>query len=1319
MLLLLLVICGIANAGKLIDYRTMLSRDLLEDNTIVALTKDNKGFVWIATPAALARFDGSSYSIINKEGLIKLFDGKNSIYQLSFQTPDILWICSNIGLFSYNIRTHQLEQIEELAGLRVNSMIIEKNILYLNTVRGIMQYFPEEKKLNILYALKTRGSTSLAVDINGYCWFATDRHLLRLPGFAALKKAFDKKETIKADTLLTYTTNQRILIDSLNIIWIWDKERLTTAKISGSGTLENIKHQNIEITAIHLLANNNLILCKRGQGNEILYRDKNGNNIQTEKFLATLQYDDLTNTTNVFYVDELENIWIGTRDGLFMLPFGRRNKIHTLANDINNHSTLSHNTVSSIFVDDKNNIWVGTAYGLNKLQHEGSGYSIKKYIDNRPTINHVQDNKIEQITIDSKGIMWLGTKRNLKFYNPATDTYISKPNIEKALAGNNFVKALHRDRNNKVWVGYQSGGLYVVDEVKNSVKRIDFQSINWDNCTSIQEDIKNVIWASSKVNGILKIEFDNEEQKFKTRQYQILNQIQSTIPVNCLYIDNYSNIWAGTESGLYKFSEEKDGFIAMEIDDSGRNINIVGIISDTRGNLWIACTSGIYKYNISEARSYYFSLYDGQLTRPGFVFSCNIDRNGIIYVSGINGLTYFDPESIATDQTHYQVRFTDFRVNNKALEVGSDYLKEDLNFTDKIFLDHKTNQFSFSFAALTYNDNNNKLKHAYKLDGVDKDWIYAGAAVPIISYNNLSPGEYTLHIKSTDLNGIWLDNTESLNILIKPAFYQTWYFYSLLLICLAILGWIAFRIQKNQKNLQAQKKTAQSKLDLYTDISYSIKTPLALLQTPLDNLTKHYNAMSEEEIKYMLAVMLRNSNRLSLLVDQLIEFKQVSEADAKLELVEDDFISFAKNIYDGFYDLFSKKEVDFSFTSNVEKQILVFDPSKMETVIFNLLFSIYKVIKGGEQLVFKCIYDEAQHQLQVALVIQKENSKPESDRILKNMNPSIDVGIPLAGELLKLHHSKLIINDKTNAVSFSISSDTPHIKGNMVTSDGAKSLAISDLYANYIEYQSLGDTAIEDYLPHAPLVYLADTDKEMARFIKNVCAPSLMIKTFTNTSDLYNEVLSVKPNLIISEVIFDGKKQGLELSEKVKNDHMLNDIPFLILTSYTSDLDKKNGYEAGCNAYIFKPFDISFLKRRIQSLVENQENIREKIKLELITNPQKIEMQSSDEKFLSRCMNIIEENMQNEDFNVEMFAEAMNLSTSMLYRRIKNITNLGPNDLIKSIRLKRAAQLLTTDALRISEVAEKVGFLDVRYFSTCFKKEFGVTPSQYLKKGDA
>lgn len=1318
MLLLLLVICGTANAGKLIDYRNMLSRDLLEDNTIVALTKDNKGFVWIATPAALIRFDGSSYSIINKEELIKLFDGKNSIYQLSFQGPDILWICSNIGLFSYNIRTHQLEPIEELAGLRVNSLIIENNILYLNTVRGIMQYLPEERKLNILYALKTRGNTSFAVDMNGYCWFATDKYLLRFPGFAALKKSFDKKETIQIDTLLTYTTNQRILIDSLNIIWMWDKEKLTTAKISGSSALEDIKHQNIEITAIHLLANNNLILCKRGQGNEILYRDKNGFNVQTEKYLATLQYDDLTNTTNVFHVDELENIWIGTRDGLFMLPFGRRNKVHTLTNDVNNHATLSHNTVSSILADDKNNIWVGTAYGLNKLKHEGSGYSIKKYIDNRPTINHVQDNKIEQIAIDSKGIMWLGTKRNLKFYNPAADTYISKPIIEKALEGKNFVKALHRDRNDKVWVGYQNGGLYVIDELKNSVERIDFQSINWDNCTAIQEDMKNVIWASSKVNGILKIEFDNEEQKFKTKQYQILNQIQSNITVNCLYIDKYSNVWAGTESGLYKFSEEKDGFIAMEIDDSGRNINIVGIISDTRGNLWIACTSGMYKYNISEARSYYFSLYDGQLTRPGFVFSCNIDQNGIIYMSGVNGLTYFNPGNIVTDQTHYQVRFTDFRVNNKALEVGSEYLKEDLNFTDKIYLDHKTNQFSFSFAALAYNDDNNRLKHAYKLDGVDKDWIYAGATVPIISYNNLSPGEYTLHIKSTDLNGIWLDNTESLNILIKPAFYQTGYFYTLLLICLAILGWIAFRFQRTQKNLQAQEKIAQSKLDLYTDISYSIKTPLALLQTPLNNLTKHYNAMSEEEIKYMLAIMLRNSNRLSLLVDQLIEFKQVSETDAKLELVEDDFISFAKNIYDGFYDLFSKKEIDFSFTSNVEKQTLVFDPSKMETVIFNLLFNIYKVIKEGEQLTFKCILDESLHQLQVALVIQKENLEPESDRILNNINSSIDVGIPLAGELLKLHHSKLIINDKTNTVSFSISTQTQHLKGNIAIFDETQSQAISDLYANYIEYQSLDDTTIEDYLPHAPLVYLADTDKEMARFIKNVFAPSLMIKTFVNTSDLFNEVMLVKPNLIISEVVFDGKKQGLELCEKVKGDHMLNDIPFVFLTSYTSDPDKKNGYETGCNAYIFKPFDISFLKRRIQSLVENQENIREKIKLELITNPQKIEMQSSDEKFLSKCMSIIEENMENEDFNVEIFAGAINLSTSMLYRRIKNITNLGPNELIKSIRLKRATQLLATDALRISEVAEKVGFLDVRYFSTCFKKEFGVTPSQYLKKGD-
>lgn len=1312
--LLLFITCHTAIANRLIDYRNWMSENLLEDNTITAITKDSKGFIWIATPSALVKFDGYLYSKVGKEELVKLFDDKSNIYQLSFQSPDILWICSNAGLFSYNIRTHHFEQIEQLEGLRINSMMIEGNVLYLNTARGVMRYFPENGKLDVLYPLKKQGIASVAIDMNGHCWVSTNKFLLRLPPLSTLGEAFDKNEVVNADTMKTYSTNHRILIDSLNTIWIWDREKLTTAKISDAGQLENVESQNIEITAIHSLSNNNVIFCKRGQGNEIIYRDKNGNKTGSEKVFATLQYDDLANTTNVFYVDELENVWIGTRSGLFMLPLGRRNNMHTATNDINNPGTLSHNTVSSIFIDKDNTIWIGTAYGLNKLQHKGTGYVVEQFIDNRATINHVQDNKIEQIIVDSKGIMWLGTKRNLKFYNPVTRTYISKPTVEKALEGNNFVRALHKDRNDKIWIGYQTGGLFVFDEQKNVLEQVNSGGVNWDNCTAIQEDGRNAIWTSSKVNGILKVVFDGEERKYQTKQYQILDQTQLPISVNCLYIDKYGNIWAGTEAGLYKFSEEKDNFIAMSVNDSNENIHIVGIISDNRGNLWIACTSGIYKYNISEARSYFFSLYDGLLTRPGFVFSCNIDQNGIIYMSGVNGLTYFDPDDIVPDQTHYQVRFIDFRVNNKSLEVGSIHQKEDLNFTDRVFLDHKTNQFSFSFSALTYSEDNNNLKHAYKLDGVDKDWVYAGAAAPIISYNNLLPGVYKLNIRSTDLNGAWLDNTESLIIEIKPAFYQTWYFATFLLICLAFVGWLAFRIWRSQMNMRNQKKSDQHKLDLYTDISYSIRTPLALLQTPLDNLTKHYNAMSEEEIKYMLAVMLRNSNRLSLLVDQLIEFKQVSELNARLELVEDDFIAFAKTIYEGFSELFSKKGIAFSFKANAEKQVIVFDPSKMETVIFNLLFNTYNTVSEGERLIFKCLVDESV--LQVVLETQGTSQHVELDKDRKVTNSSMDVGIPLAAELLKLHHSKLIINNKNNTISFSISTNVSLLEGNVKVSNEAKEQAFSEFYADYIGHQSLDSTAIEDYLPHVPLVYLADADKDMANFVKKVCAPSLKIIPFLTATDLYEEILQVKPDLVISEVVFDGEKLGLELCGKIKNNNSLNDIPFLFLTSYTSDLDKEIGYEAGCDAYIFKPFDISFLKKRILSLVENQENIRERVKRELITSPQKVEMQSSDEIFLAKCMSIIEQNMENEDFNVEAFAEAIHLSTSMLYRRIKNITNLGPNDLIKSIRLKRAAQLLNTDALRISEVAEKVGFLDVRYFSTCFKKEFGVTPSQYQKK---
>lgn len=1314
-LLLFLIFCCATVNCRLIDYSNRISKDLFDNNAISALTKDSKGFLWVATSSALVRFDGYSYLKVEREGLDTLFNGRAAIYQLAFFSPETLWVCSSVGLFSYNIRTHHFEQQTELGRVRVNSIKRGNDAFYLNTSRGIVRYYPESKKIDRLFSLDKQSLVSAAEDMHGRYWVSTNRFLLRLPSLSCMEEAFDRGEAIPVDTIRRFSTNHRILIDSLNVMWMWDKESLTTARVSAKGQLEDMQSKSAEITAICLLSDNNVVLCRRGQGNEILYRDESGRTVDTEKVFATFQYDDLANTTNVFYVDELEDIWIGTRNGLFMLPFGRRSNMHTITNDINNPVTLSHNTVSSIFVDKNNTIWIGTAYGLNRLQHKGDEIEVRQLIDNRASINHAQENKIEQIVIDSKGIMWLGTKKNIKFYNPATNVFFSKPDVESALEGNSFVRALYRDHSDNIWIGYQTGGLFVFDERKKQLERISSRIAGWDNCTAIQEDSRNTIWASSKTNGILKIVFNGERQEYETKLYRILRQNQTAVSVNCLYIDKYNNIWVGTDVGLYKFSEEKDSFIAMTLNEADDgNAQIVGIISDNRGNLWIASTKGIYKYNISELRSYFFSLYDGVLTRPGFVFSCNIDQNGIIYMSGVNGLTYFDPDEIMPDQTHYPVRFVDFKANNKSLDVGSAYLKDDLNFTDKVVLDHHTNQFSFSFLALTYNREDSNLKYAYKLDGVDKDWISIESSVPVISYNNLSPGTYVLNIRSTNLNGKWLDNTESLIVEIKPAFYQTWYFYTFLFICLLIVGWFVFRIWKAQIDIHIQKKTAQHKLDLYADIAYCIKTPLNLLKTPLNNLTRHYNAMSEEEIKYMFAVMLRNSNRLSLLIDQLIEFKQKSETVPALEAVKGDFIALAKTVCNGFSDLYAKKGVEISFSANVEKFAAVFDPQKMETVIFNLLFNVYGTALSGDRLAFKCMADGSQQTLTAVLEIQKARQGEKQD---KNSNHFMDVGTLLADELLRLHESKLVVDDKRNTISFLISAGKPLLETQTEAVGDVEQQSLSEFYADYMEQQSLDDFAEGEYLPHAPLVYLADADKEMTNFIRKVCAPSLKVIPFLSAEELYNEVLQVKPKLIISEVVFDGEKQGLRLCRKIKENDALSDIPFLFLTTYTSDADKEMGYEANCDAYVFKPFDISLLKKRILTLVENQENVRKKIKREFITNPQEIEMQSSDEIFLAKCMGIIEKNMENENFNVETFAEAVHLSTSMLYRRVKDITNLGPNDLIKSVRLKRAAQLLATDALRISEVAERVGFLDVRYFSTCFKKEFGVTPSQYQKKG--
>lgn len=1324
-------------AGKgseVINYNKHTTWLNLESKNITAITKDIDGFIWITTRKELVRFNGTSYQRINTNINNQLFSNNNFIQQLYFRNPDQLWICSNNGLFIYNIQTHELAQIDELATIRINSLRMESERCYLNTSHGIIAY---DINLNTTFPVFTYEPehklveyTSLTLDSYGRCYLSANKHLLRLPTLKEMEEAVKSNKQFVPDTLFSFKNNSRVKIDQWDNIWIWDRENLIQGHIDGEGNVTTVMQSEIEISAL-LFTDSLSIFCSRGKENVVLIRNERGDVKEKKTFSINQRYDDLSNTTNVFFLDEIKNIWIGSRDGLFMIPYGEK-KFFTFRNDINNPNTLSHTNVCDIRIEQRNTAWIATSHGLNKITFAGDAkkeYRVERFFDNRPHINRVLDNKIEQIEIDSDKMIWLGTKGLLKIFDPKKNIYYTTPEMERAFKRCSFVRALYADKEDDMWVGFENGGIFHCDHITKKITRISLIDSTKMICLSITGDYRGTVWAGTSSHGILQINRQPGTDTFTTKQYFIRDKLTREIKsANSVYCDNYNNIWAGSNNGLYKYSHETDEFINIPLDLLNNQNHITGLISDNIGNLWISTLTGICRYNISERTEQFIVLNGGNFAREGFVFGSDIDSDGFIYLSGINGLTIFNPEEIASDTTHYNVLFTDFRVNNRLLMSDNFLNHNDINYTPEITLKHNNNQIYFAFSALVYTNREN-IRYAYMLQGVDPDWMYVGPEERYISYANLHAGNYTLKIKSTNGNGIWQNNTHTLRIRVNPPFWRTWYSYLFYIYMLGAIILFIVKFLRLRMRLKAKIELDENRQKIYTDLAHSIKTPLTLLQSSLQSLSENSDTMPDDEKKYMLSTMSRNSNRISLLVNQIGELRKVTQKKPTLQLTETDFIVFAYGIYENFKDLFESKEIEFMFSSNVEHVKLIFDSEKIEITLLNLLSNAYKFTPRGGMVQFICTLDSASNTLQVEINdtgsgIKREYQENVFERFVTVPNSEshrngIGLGLTLAKEYVELHYGKINLTSSESGtqIKFYLHLGNSHFKDQ----------EIGELYQNndkythidaYVESELLNVNIDEYYLENAPLAYLVENDLQTIKFIEKVFSPHIRVKPISNHNKLFEEVLNEKPRLIISEVVFEGDKTGFDLCRKIKENPLMNVIPFVFITAYSGDDDKKRGYEQGADAYISKPFDVNNLKKRMMQLIQNKDNIVQKSKQELIVNPRDIQFKSAEDRFLTRAMEIIENNLDNEKFNVMTFATEMNLSSSMLYRKIKGLTNLSPNELIRSIRLKRAAQMLKNRAYTVSEVALKVGFIDIRYFSSSFKKEFGVPPSVYSQSLD-
>ncbi len=1338
---------NVSEAVGIVDYRHPYFGQPLLSGNISAIERDPYGFVWVASHEELARFDGLSYHSLDNDINRLLFEKGNLVQCLVFTGPDLLWAGSNEGLFRIDTRTHRLSVVEAFRGIRINEFLTDRSgNLWTATDRGVLAYSPRSEKMVAYFSPAATSPettvsprSSFSEDRDGNLWFSHGNSLVRLSAKGGLlnRVSADSLPEVRIDTVLHFETPKRIRIDRFDILWLWDRQELRAVRLSdvGKETRPLYHSLNIETTAL-LPRENDVLIGNRGKGFLVLSRNGEGRITGSTGHTINKYYNDLSNTTNGFCDEGNGNVWLATRDGLYLAEGKREAPFINIRNDIGSENTISHNTVSDIYIQNRNTVWIATAFGLNRVEFTDPThrhYTIARYFDRRPGSGYIQRNKFECIAESSQGDFWLGTKDAVSFFDPRGNRFYNRPKIDEAVKGSSFVRALMRDSRGNMWIGFANGGVYVHDAKTGEVYPAGKGQSDMlaDKCMSIAEDRSGIIWVGIQNRGIVRFRYEGAGRIEEIRDYSFAEagtDGKTSRTVVCIYTDPYNNIWAGTSEGLYRYDYDRDRFEETPMPDAARSNHISNIIDDDRGNLWLSTLSGVYKYSLSNNQFQYTELYGGSFTRRGFVFGSAKDSDGYLYLSGINGVTLFNPAEIKADTAHYRLFFVDFKVHNRTATVGSDILAQDINRTDRIVLGHKDNQFSFAFSALAFPQREN-IRYAYMLEGLDTEWLHAGSGNRYIAYNNLPAGTYTLKIRSTDASGTWLDNVRSLVIRIRPHPLWSWYSIPVYLLLAGLLGWLLFHMWRIREQYRTQAIINRSRLKFYTDVSYSIKNPLMLLQSPLQNLIENYDSMSPDEVKYQLGVMNRNGNRLSRLVDQLVQFRKLDQGKLPLHLAEADIVHFTESIFVAFRELFASKQIGFTFASDRENFPMVFDREKIETVLFNLLSNAYKFTPEGGRVEIRCESGTVRDRFLLRVsdtgagIREKDRERVferfwTRDQTGTERHSGAGIGLSLARELAELHHGSLTVDlrpEGGTVFTLTLLTGKAHFQNAEIERPQKEEVSPAFI-GDYIDTIEIKTEPQNEAKTKLPLAVLVDEDAQTLEYLGKLLHDTVRVRSFGSVTEAFSRIVELKPQLVISGLVFDGENDGLNLCRQVKTHPATNCIPFMFLTGRTRPEDKQAGYESGADAYVTKPFEVKYLKMRIAQLLRSRERIRERIKQELIISPREMQLLSADDRFLAKAREVVEKNIAEENFSVDLFADKMHLSTSMLYRKIKSLTDLSSNEFIRSIRLKRAAQLLATRAYTVSEVASRVGFTDIRYFSTCFKREFGSTPSAYQQQ---
>lgn len=1333
----LILLIGFCSGTYPIYFKHIGMQEGLSQLSVMAIYQDNLGRMWFGTEEGISIYDGVQTKVYKPSEFHRQNANPigNQTHFIAGDKDGNVFFDSDQSLIRYDIQTQKFSCLRKSNVYTVASI---KGTIWVGIADSILTWNPDKNDFDFVTRLENRNqrATCLLEDSGGRYWIGTTDGLFRMND--------DKSLTCMIMGEDIYDLYE----DSKYNLWI---------SIRMNGMYKRDVHGNFTRYRYDPSNPNNI------SSNQVRdFVEDNFGNIWFGTFTGLNKYNPTSNQFEVYarnplpgsmthssvfpvYKDRQGTIWLGTYYG-GVNYFNPETDIFTVyaANNSRN-DCLNYPFVGNIVEDKDNNIWICTeGGGLNFFDRKTKKFTYFMADENRNSIAH---NNLKAIAYSpERNKLYIGTHtgglsiydiKNKRFKNP----YFEDPSY--AVIAGDRINQMRIYNDELICTGPK--GIFKMNLYTEKVSPL-FKSGKYYGNTCFLIDSKGYIWLAYG-KGVWKINLENEEDKV---QYRSGENGLGTFPISQIIEDKEGRIFLGTRgSGLFHYDEKNKRFIGYTTENSFiASDYCYELTLSTLDQLVITGDKGITFFDPDQNLFKVVELGTA-LPLTGINIGCGIlvCKNGEIFVGSSNGMATFFEQQLFNSAKDYQLYFSDLFINNEQVSPGdhNKVLATALPFTREIELAYNQNNLIFTFTSNNYVNTLKKASYEYMLEGFDKKWI--PCKDNNIFYTNLNPGKYTLIVREIQYDpNQEQPRTIKMDIHIHSPWYASNLAYFLYFILIISILYSIYRFKKSQYMLQtslemerkekeAIEELNQAKLQFFSNISHEFRTPLTLIISQIGLLLQS-SSLSPSVYNKLLKVY-KNTYHMRNLISELLDFRKLEQGHMKLKVYEQDIVPFLKEIYLSFYEYASSRSITYNFTAPQENVLCYFDPKQMQKVFYNLLSNAFKYTKPNAAI--EMILENKENEVTIKVIdngigISKEDIDKIFDRFYQAENgisnitktPSTGIGLSLTKSIIELHHGTIQVESTPGYGSIFIvhlqKGCTLFTEEELAQKQQEKQTEslIPDTVAFSDHMEEFSDTEQKELLiegddsPHT--ILLVEDNEELLQILNSLFSPTYRVLLARNGKEGLEKARAERPDIIVSDVMMP-EMSGTEMCLKIKNDFDVCHIPVVLLTALTSAEQNIEGLQRGADDYINKPFNAKVLLARCNNLVRNRIILQKKFSLQKDFDAQSLASNPIDQKFLDTVNSIIEKNLDNIDFDMNMMARELGLSRSSLYAKFKALTGMTPNDFVLNCKLKRAAIMLTENPdLQIADISDRLGFGSPRYFTRCFKAQFEITPAEYRKK---